>query len=304
MSAEDGLLAAIMAAPDDDAPRLAYADWLTQQGGPQGELIRVQIELTHLPPDHVRHAALKFREEQLLAAPQPLLGPLAPLGLDIRFERGLVSSVTTTASRLLACAAELFRAAPVQELCLKAAAGLLPQLAARPELAGIRRLFLTFSDLTAPDVQALAQSPHLGRLVTLNLARNAIGDDGLRALVTSAACPRLADLWLAHNSIGDDGLIALAGAPLLGQLRTLRLNGNPIGDRGIQALATSPHAAGLYGLHLGATRCTDAGALALAGSRHLGALRWLVAKKCPLGAAGENALRERLGGGFNREVLS
>lgn len=36
---EDKLLADIAAAPDDDGPRLVYADWLTERGHPRGELI-------------------------------------------------------------------------------------------------------------------------------------------------------------------------------------------------------------------------------------------------------------------------
>ena len=46
MSDATALLAAIRAAPDDDAPRLIYADWLDEHGQPErAEFIRVQIEL-------------------------------------------------------------------------------------------------------------------------------------------------------------------------------------------------------------------------------------------------------------------
>lgn len=38
------LLAQIYAAPDDDAPRLVYADWLQERGDPRGELIALQLE--------------------------------------------------------------------------------------------------------------------------------------------------------------------------------------------------------------------------------------------------------------------
>ena len=39
------LFAAVLEAPDDDAPRLAYADWLEEHGNPLGEFIRAQCEL-------------------------------------------------------------------------------------------------------------------------------------------------------------------------------------------------------------------------------------------------------------------
>lgn len=53
-----GLLAAILANPDDDAPRLIYADVIEESDPERAEFIRVQIELSHCrdgrescPPD-------------------------------------------------------------------------------------------------------------------------------------------------------------------------------------------------------------------------------------------------------------
>jgi uncharacterized protein (TIGR02996 family) len=49
MTTGDALLAAVLAAPDDDSPRLIYADWLDENGQPeQAEFIRVQCELARL----------------------------------------------------------------------------------------------------------------------------------------------------------------------------------------------------------------------------------------------------------------
>lgn len=46
MTTEDALLAAVLANPDDDLPRLVYADWLEEHGEPErAEFIRVQVEL-------------------------------------------------------------------------------------------------------------------------------------------------------------------------------------------------------------------------------------------------------------------
>jgi uncharacterized protein (TIGR02996 family) len=65
----DALLAAVCEAPDDDAPRLVYADWLEEHGDAKdqahAELIRVQIELTRLPLDDDRRAELRAREERV-----------------------------------------------------------------------------------------------------------------------------------------------------------------------------------------------------------------------------------------------
>lgn len=42
---EATFLAAILADPQDDGPRLAYADWLMERGDPRGEFVKVQIEI-------------------------------------------------------------------------------------------------------------------------------------------------------------------------------------------------------------------------------------------------------------------
>ena len=52
------LEAAIVAKPHDLAVYLVYADWLTEQGDPRGELIRVQAEgVPSAPPKYTEHMA-------------------------------------------------------------------------------------------------------------------------------------------------------------------------------------------------------------------------------------------------------
>src|SRR3712207_7138456 len=49
MTDSDLLLDAIAAAPDDDGPRLVYADWLEEHGEQaRAEFIRAQVELARL----------------------------------------------------------------------------------------------------------------------------------------------------------------------------------------------------------------------------------------------------------------
>jgi uncharacterized protein (TIGR02996 family) len=47
------LVQGVLDSPEDDAPRLVYADWLEDRGDPdslaRAEFIRVQIELAHDP---------------------------------------------------------------------------------------------------------------------------------------------------------------------------------------------------------------------------------------------------------------
>jgi uncharacterized protein (TIGR02996 family) len=109
----DQLMAAVVEAPREDAPRLRLADWLTAQGDPRGEFIRVQIELAQ--PGLAEEAAdrLALRERELLARHEGEW--VAPLGDGLVgwiFRRGFVEEVTLDAEVLLAHVEPLFGAGP------------------------------------------------------------------------------------------------------------------------------------------------------------------------------------------------
>src|SRR5262245_43545193 len=90
------LLAAIRAAPKDDAPRLVYADWLDERGQPEwAEFIRVQCELarreqlqSHTGDDIV---ALWHREDELLAKHYESITGLKDPNRRLVFSRGFAS---------------------------------------------------------------------------------------------------------------------------------------------------------------------------------------------------------------------
>jgi uncharacterized protein (TIGR02996 family) len=65
MTEEGAFIRAILAAPDDAALRLVYADWLEERGDPRGEYLRCQCQRVGLPPKNRRHAALRARQEEL-----------------------------------------------------------------------------------------------------------------------------------------------------------------------------------------------------------------------------------------------
>ncbi len=95
---EQSLVAAIAADPDDDAPRIVYADWLQQIGDPRGELIAVQCALArgHTPE-------LAERERELLERYEA--DWLARAGLTIgegQLARGLIERVDASAARVAA----------------------------------------------------------------------------------------------------------------------------------------------------------------------------------------------------------
>ena len=67
MTHDEAFLQAILEAPDDDAPRLIYADWLEEQGDPRGAFIRVQCQLARMAEDDPRRPALEVEETPLRA---------------------------------------------------------------------------------------------------------------------------------------------------------------------------------------------------------------------------------------------
>lgn len=65
MSIEDSFIQAATAHPEDEAPRLIYADWLEERGDPRGEYLRLCVEMASLPPHSDRYADLKLRQKAL-----------------------------------------------------------------------------------------------------------------------------------------------------------------------------------------------------------------------------------------------
>jgi uncharacterized protein (TIGR02996 family) len=93
MTDETALLAAIRATPDDDSPRLIYADWLDEHNQPErAEFIRVQCELAR-----VETPTLRQRERDLLAKHHNAFAkPIAASGPRYRFHRGLIVAFSHT----------------------------------------------------------------------------------------------------------------------------------------------------------------------------------------------------------------
>ena len=67
MTTRDAFLAAVAEAPEDDAPRLVFADWLEENGQPErAELIRLQCRLAATDRYDAARRPLARRERELL----------------------------------------------------------------------------------------------------------------------------------------------------------------------------------------------------------------------------------------------
>lgn len=97
MTQDDTFLRAIIENPNDDTPRLIYADWLDERGDPRGEFIRVQCLLASMSASDERRLPLEQLERQLLERHQDAwLGSLRPLLARWSFQRGFLDRVAVT----------------------------------------------------------------------------------------------------------------------------------------------------------------------------------------------------------------
>jgi uncharacterized protein (TIGR02996 family) len=204
---EDPLLAAVLADPDSDAPRLAYADAADRRGDPRGELIRLQIEWRAAMQEEwgrVSIGPMWNRIQELLRQHRATwTAPVAGLVDQARILRGFIEGVEVDAAAFLAHADELFRRAPIRHLNLTGARAVADQLAA---------------------------SPHLSRMVSLDLTQNHLGDDAFRRLMTSPHLWRVRALYLGLNDLTHDAVEALAACKSLSELEYVSLSGNPVDD--------------------------------------------------------------------------
>jgi len=240
MPEREAFLRTIGERPDDDGPRLVFADWLEEQGDPLGEFIRSQCERLHLPTPEARRG-LARREDELLQAHQREWRHSLPKIEAVQwgpFRRGFVYNLRVdTADRFLAHAATIFAAAPIDEVWFTGlnAAGA-ARLAASPELRRLRVLKNHGTPTGDEGVAALVMSPHVANLRRLLMNGNSIGSDGARAIARSPHLGRLTLLFLHHNRIGDAGARDLADSERLGSVEEVYLAANDIHEAAAMAL--------------------------------------------------------------------
>ncbi|MBN9119880.1 MAG: TIGR02996 domain-containing protein, partial [Planctomycetes bacterium] len=312
---------AIEAQPEDDTPRLVYADWLDEHAASdvdraRADLIRVQCWREREPPGE-RRVALAGREGGLLVLygrewVKPLPGDLNDALTD--FRRGFLDPVTLPAAGFASHAKHLSEQAPLFHVRLVRARDAMKAIAARPELSFVRRLTLAGAWVQNAELTALAPAPHLDNLQQLDLSHNQIGIRGATDLATARA-PALRELRLERNPIKDRGLLALAQAdwpalehldatecglrfapagladgPLVRRLVSLQLSRNPdVPASAWLRLAAAPWGR-LERLDLSNPTVTDAVAEALAANPALAGLRVLHLGAATITARGARAI--------------
>jgi uncharacterized protein (TIGR02996 family) len=280
-------LADIIAHPDDDGPRLIYADWCEDNGQPdRAEFIRLQIEQARLPSHLRQHHPSRRRAEELLARHRSeWVGEVEELAEAGRFVRGFLESVTVSAKVFASNAARLFELAPVRTVRLLRFKEVLARLVRCPHLERLTGLDLHSSFLDDTTLETLLRSPHLRRLQDLELSNNDLTTRGLSSLAVSARLdhltrlefglnlahgeagrvlaqahlPALRELSLRSNALRDGGIEELIGSALLQQLAALDLSWCFLGPATLASLARVPPPPGLRRLDLSSNELGEDG---------------------------------------------
>jgi len=291
VASDQGLLQTIFEQPDDDTPRLVYADWLDDQGeAERAEFIRVQCELARLPEDDDRLPRLEQRATELLEKyKKKWLGKLpADKGIEYSFRRGFVDEARLRWKLFLEHGEKIFQLAPIRQLELNYL-GMgkfqADAVGARPELLRLRGLTLK-GQLREPGTRNLLRAANLRGLKSLGLAWVGCGEESLK-LALGGQLPKLETLDLTNCGLNPHmKLLRQAKLPL----RELNLHWNELTGRNIEDLARSPRLAGLTQLDLSSNAIRVAGAQALANSGVLTQLTDLGLGGCTIGIAGVTAL--------------
>jgi uncharacterized protein (TIGR02996 family) len=265
---ELAFLAQIRERPDDDGPRLIFADWLDEHGDSRGEFIRVQCALARIPSEDPRRADLELREQGLREVHFPgWTVSLRGLASDWTYRRGLMESVSVDTTAFLERGIEIFRHGPIRRVRFNEASKCFAELVDSPLLGKIREIDLSCNYLGNGGVNQLARAKHLANLELLHLGFNDLTDQGLRSLSEIPHLAQLRELFLDDNrQIGTPGLRALADSPYLGQLRHLDLSGNNLGESALKVLINGESLKRLDALTLIGNQIGDGGVESLARS--------------------------------------
>lgn len=207
-------VAAIRESPDDDTPRLIYADWLTDLGDPRGLFIHLDIACL-AERDHLRLRMLLRDRRRLLQRYEPWWSPAEKVVAIGGFTRGFLESVTMLPWQVVQYGEEVFAREPIYELRLDATE-LHPGhgLMECATLRHVTRLRITVDDEDFW-LGTVLNARHLTALQALTIASGhepeGVLPGHVAAVARCAALPGLHTLRLA--GIGYPSLAGLLAAP-------------------------------------------------------------------------------------------
>ncbi|MBL8913117.1 MAG: TIGR02996 domain-containing protein [Archangium sp.] len=224
-SEEEALLAAIVAAPHDDGPRLVYADWLQERGDARGEFIRLQIELARSkkPPKELRERV----QAMLDSSWGNFAGELKKYTGKSSFQRGFPSRVSLTGAAFAKQGERFFSRWPIEILFFDNthfAPAQLAQLVDAPAMTKVRHLALAQQNPRSKPrlaLAALAGGKRFQELRTLEFMSCGATAKDWEKLFSTLDAPKLEKVELSFNYSHPALFSALASNPLLPALKTI-----------------------------------------------------------------------------------
>src|SRR5262245_7310286 len=145
MTPHQGFLQAIREDPDDDTPRLVYADWLEENGDePRDAFIRLGCALARLPRDHPDYHRLLVRESSMIETwKEEWFGPFRQRCAYWECRRGFMDEVHLDAVPFVAEGGQVFSLHPIRIVHLLQGGVPLRDLAECPHLAFVTKLALS-----------------------------------------------------------------------------------------------------------------------------------------------------------------
>jgi uncharacterized protein (TIGR02996 family) len=299
----DALYRAICAEPDEDTPRLAFADLVDEEGDHhRAGFIRAQVALARVPRHDplavtIRHANPGAVHDHAMAHTLPEEKDL-PVGYGWRafeFRRGFPWKIGMHTAAAFDAAGAIFELAPIGALDVGPRGRPdVDAVAAWPHLARLQRLEFSSAHFGANEAERLGNSPHATALTELGFEFDGITADGLEALGRTPLFARLSALELRSNAMPPELLAdALGAVRRPGALKRLSLAANRLTGRGAENLFSLPVMRGLEHLDLADNQFLGpSGAKALAESGILGSVRILDLEDTHPGVEGIRALVE------------
>lgn len=218
---ENAFLSDIVAHPEDDSPRLIFADWLEDHGEVErAEFIRVQCQAAQLRAGDPLWLTLQDRADDLLAEHEwEWLGPADGL-YNWDWRRGFVEKVSVAATANLEPARPQFERHPVREAGFSTPSWDLEKMVATPFLERMERMVFGVPNDESEHrryqelLLELLASSRLGRLLGLDLGGGS--PEGL--LATLARQPSLPPLTVlrVEKRLTEEDAIALGSPTLVG----------------------------------------------------------------------------------------
>jgi uncharacterized protein (TIGR02996 family) len=296
MRDDPAFLRAIRDRPDDDLPRLVYADFLDECGEhARAEFIRLGCERTRLGPYEAAWQKLANRELALLAENQAEWeSEFAPASV-VRFDRGFVAAIEIEAAGFVSRYRHIVGPGPAPAVWLRNAWEVLDELVSLPADLGIQELDLTDNALANIELDRLLKAPWLSDVEVLTLTRNRLSSEAAHLISRTPALANLRKLSLNFNEIGCSGAAALAESPVLGRLRSLSLVAINLRAIGLNALVNNSALATLEALDLRQNPIGGGGFRALLMANLPPSWKKLSLARSDVTSEQQSRLRERLG---------